>query len=70
MSEIFFDFPEKAETPDVFFQAAVGDVFGRIIPGVAMGHEKKIIAGLVIRAGFFGIRRRRSGRTGGSGKGE
>ena len=69
MSKEFFDFPEKAKTPGVFVQAAVGDVFRRVIPGVAMGHEEEIIAGLVIKTGFFGIRRRRSGRTGGSGRG-
>ena len=48
MSEEFFDFPEQAETPGVLVQAAVGDVFRRIIPGVAMGHEEEFIPCTVI----------------------
>jgi hypothetical protein len=45
---VFFDFPEKAKTPYVFVQAAVGDVFGRVIPRVAMGHEEEFISGTII----------------------
>jgi hypothetical protein len=63
MSEEFFYFPEKAKTPGVFVQATVGNVFGRVIPGIAMGHEEEVIADIF--TGFFGNRRRR-----GSGKGE
>ena len=48
MSEIFFDFPEKAEAPQVIVPVAVGDVFGRVILGVAMGHEEEVIAGIFI----------------------
>ena len=41
-SKIFFNFAEEAGTFQVFLQAAVGNIFRGIIPGIAMGHKEEL----------------------------
>jgi spore maturation protein SpmB len=51
---------EAAGVAEVLFPAAVGDMFGGVVPAVAMGHGEEPVYGVgVVVEGFVGIRRSR-----------